>query len=150
MKKALLFILLVGGVLAATFAYSECSKITAFEQERTYVFYSAQLQFNDQYERDTILNGKTEQQFIDSYPGLKQTKFIFKKDGSMYAPKENTVSYAYYYELKEGVITVYDSKGGEKYMTFEVSGDQIKTKLYYFESIGTGNSYFDAVFTLSA
>lgn len=148
MKKTLLLILGLGIVFAAIFAFSECSKVKHFEQDRTYVFYSAQLNFYDEYEKATILNGKTEQQFIDTYPGLKQTKYIFNKNGGMYAPKKNTVNYKNYYEVKEGIITVYASKGGEKLMTFTMSGNQINIKLYYFENIGTGKSYIDATFVL--
>ena len=148
MKKTLLLILGLGVVLVAAFAFSECSKQKHFENTRTYTFSSATINFYNDYEKSIILDGQTEQDFINSHSGIQQTKFIFYSDGSMYYRMQNIENYSSYYEFKENVINIYDYKGGEKILSLTMSENKINVKLFYFDFVGTGKSYFNATFTM--
>lgn len=148
-KKTILFIVVFAAILGGALAFNKCSKVNTFESERTYVFKSATLFFENDYDKYLILDGRTEQEYINNYAGLKQTCYVFEPKNVMYAPIENAVSYSMYYEYSGNKITVYDSKKKEeKLMEFTMSGNEIRTRLYYFMDIGSGKSYFDAVFVL--
>lgn len=150
-KKSILFIILIAGVLIAVFSLSKCSENTAFSEDRTYVYKSAIMHFYNDKDRFLILGEKSTEEWINTRAGLKQMYFEFKKNNACYKPEENAVNYKMYYDYKDDEIKVYDKKGGELLYEFQISMYEITGKFYIFEDYQgfSGKSYIEITFELS-
>lgn len=149
-KKYILLVLLLGGALGGALLVSKCSEEKHFTEERTYVYDSAEMHFYNNYEKFAILNGKTEVEFINSYPLIKFKEYNFKTNGNVKEFLEGALTYTMYYEAIDGVVKIYNSsKKDYLIMTFEGMGNYITTKLYDFGDVGSGQSYIEITYRLS-
>ena len=124
MKKLLLLAVSVLCLVVPSFMFVGCSD--TFIKETTYECIGIEIAWYNDLEKAEILDGKTEQEFIDAYYsssiGIKMT---FKTDGRVMLVYPSGIKETYYYDKEGDSIIIYlDEEEENQISSLELLGEK--------------------------
>lgn len=129
MKRILIKLLLVFIIVPCIFMLVACGgdtlKLGQYETSST-------IQWGSDAEKEMLLDGMTEEQFIEYYGGAEGQRCTFNEDGTLVLDVEGEESpVVIYYEASAGKVKIWHEaqKTGEPVVTLRIDGDQLISEI---------------------
>ncbi len=128
MKRNLIKSLLVFIIVPCIFMLVACGDILKLGQYET----SATVQWGSDVEKEMLLDGMTEEQFIGYYGGAEGQICTFNEDGTLVLEADgDETPVVIYYEASAGKVKIWHEaqKTGEPVMMLRIDGDQLISEI---------------------